>query len=278
MHTPVLLKESIEALQVREGGKYVDGTYGLGGHSRAIAEAGGMVLALDWDQESVKKQNGVLEESGVKKILLVHANYADIERVVQEHSWTPCQGVILDLGLSMDQIRTSGRGFSYEARDEPLDMRIDQDLQETAADIVNSYTVDELYDIFTKYAEELNSRPISEALYSARRIKKLETVGDVLDAIETVTKSTSTKARIFQALRIVVNNEYDNIRRGMQGAYNVLEKGGRVAIITFHPGEDRLVKIIARQLGIKFDNKKPITSSSGMKFERSAKLRVITKI
>jgi 16S rRNA (cytosine1402-N4)-methyltransferase len=248
MHTPVLLKESIEALNIQEGGRYIDATYGLGGHSQEIAQAGGLVLGLDWDPENVQKN---IKRGLPKNVKLIYGNYGNIKDIAQNNNWAPCKGVIFDLGLSMDQIRLSQRGFSYEARAEPLDMRIDTSLEESAADIINSSTREDLYDIFTQNAEEINSRSIAQAIYSTRRMKPVETVGDLLDAISKVSRNRSTIARIFQALRIEVNNEFENIRQGLQGAYEILEEGGRIVMITFHSSEDRIVKAYARDMGVK---------------------------
>lgn len=274
MHTPVLLKESIEALNIKPSGKYIDATYGLGGHSKAIVEKGGNVLALDWDKGNVENH---LKKGLPKNITLIYGNYANIKHIAEENHWTPCQGIIFDLGLSMDQIRSSQRGFSYEARSEPLDMRIDVSQTTTAADIVNSLSADDLYGLFTQNAEEISSRPIAEALNKSRRVKSIQTVGDLLDSIETVTKDKRVVARIFQAIRVEVNDEFNNIRRGLQGAFEILDKQGRIVIITFHQSEDRIVKMYARKNNMSMMTKKPLKSSSGFSFERSAKLRIIEK-
>lgn len=274
MHTPVLLEESIKALNVRPGGRYIDATYGQGGHSRAIAQAGGLVLGIDWDQGNVANST---ERGTPVNISLVHGNYANIKKIAQENNWIPCQGIIFDLGLSMDQIRSSQRGFSYEARSEPLDMRIDVSLSTTAADIINSSSEQELYDIFTKNAEEINSRSIAHAIYLARRLTKIRTVGELIDTISNATKDRKAVARIFQALRVEVNDEFNNIRQGLSGGYDILAEDGRIVIITFHQSEDRIVKQYARENRMKMLTSKPIKSSTHASFERSAHLRIIQK-
>lgn len=274
MHTPVLLEESIKALDIQPGSRYIDATYGLGGHSRAIAQAGGQVLGIDWDQGNVAQNT---EGGTPANVTLVHGNYAHIKEIAQKNNWVPCQGIIFDLGLSMDQIRSSQRGFSYEARSEPLDMRIDISCKTTASDIVNSSSEQELYDIFTKNAEEINSRSIAHAIYLSSRVKKIETVGELIDVISSVTKDRKAVARIFQALRIEVNDEFENIRKGLSGGYEILNDSGRIVIITFHQSEDRIVKQYAREHGMKMITSKPIKSSSHASFERSAHLRIIQK-
>src|SRR3989344_3161485 len=132
MHTPVLLQETIEALTIKPGAKYIDATYGLGGHTKAILEKGGIVLALDWDEENVVRQNALLQKTCSifvtnNAVKLVLGNYAHIKNIAEEHNFAPCEGIVFDLGLSMEQIRLSGRGFTYEKGNEPLDMRINSE-------------------------------------------------------------------------------------------------------------------------------------------------------
>ena len=268
-----MLDQTLELLQVVPGKRYVDATYGMGGHSKAIANQGGKVLALEWDKDSFTSR---LAELDTESITLVHANYADIESVAVKHDFVPVDGVLFDYGLSMWQIRDSQRGFSYENDEEVLDMRIDSSLIHTASDIVNSYSEDELYEIFTRNAEEINSRAIAHALVQSRRVAQIQTVGELKKVLASVSKDTSTVSRIFQALRIEVNHEYENISQGLRGAYNILVPGGRMVTITFHPSEDRLVKRWARDNNVQ-SSKKALKSTSGRSFERSALLRVMTK-
>jgi len=271
MHTPVLLQETVDALEIQPGGKYIDATYGLGGHSSAILERGGIVLALDWDSDSLARQ-----KINNQSLTVINGNYADIKDLAQKHHFVPCQGIVFDLGLSMEQIRLSGRGFSYEKGDEPLDMRISSDLELTAAKIINSCTIEQLYEIFARNAEELNSRTIAQAINRSRHVSPIQTVNDLINSISTVTKNKSAIARIFQALRMEVNNELENIKKGLEGAMAILVPGGKIAIISFHPTEDRVIKQFIRQHDLK-TLKKPITATDPQSFERSAKLRIIIK-
>lgn len=272
MHTPVLLQESIEALEIKEGQKYIDATFGLGGHAQAIAAQGGIVLGIDADEASVALRK---QEINNPLINLVAGNFADIKRIAEENNHTPVDGILFDLGLSMWQIRESGRGFTYENDEEPLDMRMSSTLERTAADIVNSYSEDQLHDIFTQHSEELSARAIAQALVQSRRVNKIETVGDLKKCIQSVTGSQSSIARVFQALRIEVNSEFDTLIQSLEDGMKILNENGRIVIITFHPTEDRIVKKWIRKHGYK-TNKKALKAKAGQSFERSALLRVIT--
>ncbi len=274
MHTPVLLKEAIEGLQVLPEGKYIDATFGHGGHAREIIKGGGMVLAIDWDSESVKKY-----EFEDKKLKLILGNYADIETLAKENNFFPCDGIIFDLGISMGQIKESKRGFSFKALTEELDMRISNKLTIKAKDIVNSYSVSELYEILARNAQELSAKPLAESIIKGRRLKKIMTVKDLNIAIESVTHgSEAILRRVYQSLRMEVNDEVNNIKHGLLGAIELLRPGGRLSIISFNETEDRLVKqTISKQLMVVI-NKKPIISSSGFTFEKTAKLRVFEKL
>lgn len=276
MHTPVLLQEAIEALQVQPGHRYIDATFGLGGHSKEILVGGGHVLGIEWDAASLEQRQQELKHDNLQLVL---GNFADIAQIAQAHDFTPVSGVLFDLGLSMWQIRESDRGFSYENDSEPLDMRIGalESQTRTAANIINSFTEQQLYDIFTKNAEELVSRPIAHALVQSRSVKPIHTVGELKDVVAQVTKDTSTMARIFQALRIEVNDEFSNLIKGLEGALSILDSDGRIVIITFHPSEDRIVKLWTRKhadaMSVK---KKAVRAKNGQRFERSALLRIIS--
>ncbi len=284
MHTSVLLKEAVGGLNVFPGGKYIDATYGVGGHAREIVAKGGNVLALDWDEENVKVKNEELSASqrikNEKKIKLVWGNFADIEKIAQENDFFPVDGILFDLGLSMEQIGGSGRGFSFKKLDEPLDMRISSSTTKTAASIIRSSNAEALYEILSRNSQEIDSGPISQAIFSAGRIRHMATVGDLVNVISSIqglrNKKESVLRRLFQSLRIEVNDEMSNLEKGLEGALHVIKKGGVIAIITFHETEDRLVKKIALKNNVTFTTKKPITSSSGLSFEESAKLRIIS--
>lgn len=280
MHTSVLLKEAIDGLNVVNGGRYIDATYGVGGHSNEIVKRGGNVLALDWDEENVEKR---VEDGGLKldgKLKLVNGNFADIETIAKVNDFAPVDGVLFDLGLSMEQIGQSGRGFSFKKMDEPLDMRISNTITKTAASIINSSNADELYEILSRNSQEVDSRAISQAIFSTRRMKPIATVGDLVGAVSAMSrlrdKKESILRRLFQALRMEVNDELDNIKRGIEGALKILKPAGRIAVITFHETEDRYVKQVAQVQGLTLITKKPIIAHSGLSFEGSAKLRIMS--
>lgn len=272
MHTPVLLQEAIDALQVKKGGLYIDATYGLGGHAKEIVNRGGKVLGIDLDAASIERQQADV----LKGVQLVEGNYADIATIAEEMGIQTVDGVLFDLGLSMWQLRESGRGFSYEKDDEVLDMRISPKMNTTAEEIINSYTVDQLYEIIAKYSEEVNSRPIVHAINQRRRIKPIKTVGELKDVLKHSSSSAGTQARVFQALRIEVNDELKSIEDGIHGAYKLVKPGGRIVIISFHTTEDRFIKRLITEAKYPLIAK-PIRSKNGKSFERSALLRIIEK-
>lgn len=286
IHTPVLLKETIKALEVKPDGLYIDCTAGEGGHSKAIADLGAKVLAFDWDQHQVT--NLQTKYATENRICFVCSNYAEIEQVAKKEKFYPVDGILFDYGLSMKQIAISGRGFSFKNANEPLDMRINDQLHQTAAEIINSLTAEELYDIFAKYSEELHSRQLATAIVRASRVNKMSTVGNLTMVIDRVLEEcqlthshakTATYARIFQALRIVVNAEFENIEKGLEGALNTIKPDGKILIITFHSSEDRIVKQFAKknQLKLQIVKNKGTERRELRSFERSATLRIITK-
>jgi 16S rRNA (cytosine1402-N4)-methyltransferase len=270
MHTPVLLKEVIESLDIKPGKKYIDATVGEAGHMSKIIELGGEVLGIDMDPQQIKN---------IKDAKVVAGNFADIEEIARANNFFPVDGVLFDLGLSMRQIRESGRGFSYQNLDEPLDMRIDVKNEQTSADLINSLSNDELYEIFAKYSEEIHSRAIADTVYESRKLGKFETVGDLVAAIDEAIGRSEKRvySRIFQALRIAVNNEFENMKKGLKGAHDILSKNGRIAVITFHSLEDRIVKNFIKEKGLRMLTRKPIRADGDAQFERSAKLRIILK-
>ncbi len=273
MHTPVLLKEVIEALDVQKSGKYIDATFGEGGHSDEMIRKGGNVLAIEWDEESVRKKlkdKRWNEEKG--KFKLVEGNFADIERIARQNNFFPVNGILFDLGLSMEQISRSGRGFSFKNLDEPLDMRISKETDKTAAEIINSLSAGQLYEIFAKNAQEINSWAIAEAICRARRMKKIETVGELVVIVK---GGKSSKKRVFQALRMEVNHELDNLKNGLEGALKIIKPQGRIAILTFHQTEDRQVKKMVKEKGIEELTRKPIRAKVPYSFEKTAILRIL---
>src|SRR3989344_9215160 len=230
-HLPVLLPQVLLNLAVKPGKKYIDATLGGGGYTSEILKLGGIVLGIDRDQDSLdyvtNKFNppagGQSSKFKIgKDVYLVRGNFADIENIAKRNNFDNSDGIVFDLGLSSFQIEKSGRGFSYQ-KDEPLDMRAGRDESKTAYEVVNTYSKESLYEIFTKYAEELNSGAISSAIIRARSLEgKISTTGKlasiIAGAINDKKNEKKSVARIFQAIRIEVNDELTNLKAGIEGA------------------------------------------------------------
>ncbi len=275
MHHAVLLKEVIEGLSIKPGGLYIDATFGQGGHAREILKRGGKVLGIDWDINQIQKLK--VKYQNYKNLKLVVGNFAEIEKIAKENNFFPVDGILFDLGLSMEQIENSGRGFSYRKMNEPLDMRIDTDYEFNAEELVNSSDLKKLYEILARNSEEINSLAISQSIVRTRTLKRIKTVGDLIKIIDKTLgfKSQKTYARVFQALRIEVNDEINNLKKGLEGVLKISKIGGKIAIISFHSLEDRVVKQFIRKNILKQVNKKIIGGKGYKSFERSAKLRII---
>lgn len=282
MHTPVLADQAIDALQIKKGGLYIDATAGEGGHVIRILDLGGKVLAIDWDESQIQNIKSKFRHDNLS---LETGSFADIESIAQKNNFLPVDGILFDFGLSMKQIRESGRGFSYNNPAEKLDMRIDGKEGITAEEIINSYSVQDLYETFSKYSEEFHSIPIAEAIGRARDVRPIRTVGQLTFAIDRAIKTCTMGHRhgreiyatIFQALRIVVNDEFDQIKKGIEGAVKILKPEGRIVTITFHSLEDRIVKRFVEANNLRFLKKHVIKGDYRKSFERSAKLRTIIK-
>lgn len=279
MHTPVLLEPIIEALDIKKDGLYIDATFGEGGYSEAILGKGGKVLGLDLDVKQINNAEFRIQNSELKNLKLVEGNFADIEKIAKENDFFPVDGIVFDLGLSMRQINQSGRGFSIKKLNEPLDMRISLETEITAKYLLDHLSESELFNVFAKNSEEINSQKIAREVIIKRQFKKLETVGDLINCIDKAIgkQDNSAYKRIFQALRIQVNNEFENLKNGLIGGIKIIKADGRIAVITFHSLEDRIVKNFSKTQGIKLLNKKPIMNRKGRSFEKSAKLRLLVK-
>ncbi len=246
-HIPVLLREALAWLAPRPGGRYVDGTLGGGGHAEAVLEASapsGRLLGLDADPAAVARVRERLARFG-ERVELVQSNFREVAEVAARHGFVPADGVLFDLGLSSFQLGESARGFSFQG-DQPLDMRLDPSLPETAADLLNRRSESELADIFYRYGEERRSRRLARAVVARRARSPFRTTADL---VETVIRALGPKrgrihpaTKVFQALRIAVNDELEALREGLRGAASILAPGGRLVVISFHSLEDRIVK------------------------------------
>lgn len=273
MHTPVLLEQVIDALEIKKDGLYVDATFGEGGYSNAILDKGGKVLGIDLDHEQIQNPNVKIQTN----LKLVQGNFGEIEKIAKENNFFSVDGVVFDLGLSMRQISQLGRGFSFKKLNEPLDMRMSTDTEMTAKYLLNHLSESELFDVFARNSEEINSQKIAHEIIIKRQFKKLEIVGNLTNCIDKAIGEQDNNAykRIFQALRIEVNQEFDNLKKGLTGSVRIIKSDGKIAVVTFHSLEDRIVKNFSKTQGIKLLNKKPIINRLGKSFERSAKLRVL---
>lgn len=246
-HTPVLLKEVVTQLQPRRGGLYVDCTVGGGGHAREILHAcgpEGQLIGLDWDEEAIAASRERLSEFGAR-VQLVRANYVELERVLMSLGVTAVDGVVFDLGVSSRQFDGPERGFSFQ-REGPLDMRMSRQLGATARDVLRTTSLEELARIFRVYGEEKRARAIARKIVTEREHAPLETTTQLTRLVEHVLGpkrgGIHPATRVFQALRIEVNNELANLRRGLEVTTRFLKSGGRLAVISFHSLEDRIVK------------------------------------
>lgn len=304
-HIPVLLKEATEILALKPGKFIIDGTVGAGGHAAEILkkiEPSGTLLGIDWNEEATKKLGKRIEKGelrmGKGKIILVNENYAELPKILKEKKLPKADGLILDLGFSTEELEKSGRGFSF-LKDEILDMRYNigqkangEEQMETAAEIINSFFESDLADIFYKYGEERFSRKIAKKIIEERRKERILTTGRLVEVIKSAVLKSYKRGRIhpatriFQALRIYVNRELENLEIILKNLAEVLKPGGRAAIISFHSLEDRIVKNYFKQMEKegkgKILTKKPIVA---LKEEtvlnprsRSAKLRAIAII
>ncbi len=293
-HTPVLLNKVLEILSPTPGQFVIDGTVNGGGHSAEILKKispNGILLGMDLDERMIETaEEKISANSKFKnqssKLILVHGNYADLPEILKNKKLPKADGLLLDLGFSSSQLE-SGRGFSFK-KDEPLLMTYGS-TGITAAEVVNGLSEKELADIFYKYGEERRSRQIAKRIVEARKKKRIMTTGELSSVISgTVGKSyergrIDPSTRVFQALRIYVNKELENLSQVLAELKDILHPGGIVAIISFHSLEDRLVKQVFKQMErdrtAEILTKKPITADLEEQRDnprsRSAKLRVI---
>ena len=305
-HVPVLYDEVMESLNIRPDGFYVDGTTG-GGHSSGICERlseAGTLLAVDRDTAALEASQKRLEPYSCKKIFL-HSNYSEVDRIL-ETAGRPVDGILLDLGVSSFQLDTAERGFSY-MHDAPMDMRMNEDDSFTAYNVVNEYDEKELHRIIKEYGEERWASRIAQFIVRRREEKPIETTGELVEVIKAAIPASARRngphpaKRTFQAIRIEVNGELEHLKTAVERLPDILAPGGRLAIITFHSLEDRMVKeafnarlnpctcppefpvcVCGKKPDVRKVTRKPIAPGERELEEnpraRSAKLRVIEKI
>ena len=247
-HISVLLKESVDALNINPDGIYVDGTMGGGGHSEAVVSRlsdKGILVGIDRDTDALAASRARLKDYG--NVLYAHNNYKNVKDVLSELSIEAIDGAVLDLGVSSYQLDCPERGFSY-MEDAPLDMRMNRQNPKSAYEVINTYSEGDLADIFFRYGEERFSRKIAAIIADRRKDKPIETTLELVDIIKAAIperlrqKGSHPAKRVFQAVRIEVNGELEDLRFALDNFFDVLKPGGRLSVITFHSLEDRIVK------------------------------------
>lgn len=295
LHQPVLLAEVLHWLQPVSGGIYVDGNLGLGGHAAAILEGSapaGRLLGFDWDEDALSLARQNLARFG-DRVSLWRRNFIELEATLAQLAITGIDGLLLDLGLSSLQLdcgreEGAGRGFSFRQA-EPLDMRMDRRRSTTAADLLAELSAEELADIFYYYGEERQARPIAAAIVEERRRSPVITTAQLADLVAAAVPRRFHPAkihvatRVFQALRIAVNHELENLQAMLAGAPALLKPGARFCVITFHSLEDRLVKRAFREdHRLEVMTPRPITAGAEElgrnPRSRSAKMRVARRL
>jgi 16S rRNA (cytosine1402-N4)-methyltransferase len=306
MHRPVMLQEVVELMQIMPEGIYLDGTLGSGGHAESILDRlgeKGRLLAIDRDADALTRSRERLAGHG-SKCLLEHGDFADMKDIAQRRGIQGVQGVLLDLGMSSDQVDTPERGFSFQ-QDGPLDMRMDQTRPGTAADLVNTLDETELANLIFRLGEEPASRRIAREIATARQRRPISTTAELAEIVSRAKGGRRSgqhpATKTFQALRMAVNHELESIEKGIDAALRLVVPGGRVAVISFHSIEDRLVKQLfslhvgrwesleaggERWVGeeprFKWITRKPVTASEEELKDnaraRSAKLRVVERL
>lgn len=293
-HKSVLLDESVKALRVKKQQKYIDATLGGGGHTSEILSLGGKVLGIDVDEDALRNAKIRFEiELRDKKLIIQKGNFKDIDILAEERGFDKVSGILFDLGVSSNQIDNPERGFSYQ-KSGPLDMRMDQELEVDAKDLINGLTKNELILLFNRFGDEYRAKDIADRIVREREKKPITSTDELVRLLAQSYKLTGdndfvkakSSKKVFQALRIAVNDEIMGLESAIPKAFSLLHSGGRICIISFHSLEDRVVKRKFKELEeggfANMLTKKPIypteeeiTNNSRSK---SAKLRIIEKI
>lgn len=279
-HVSVLLNECIEGLNIKEDGIYVDGTLGGAGHSSEILKhlsKDGLLIGIDQDQDALKASKKRLQD--YNNVKFVHSNFYEIDSVLNNLGIEKIDGMLMDLGVSSYQLDEAERGFSY-MNDAPLDMRMNRENSLSAYEVVNDYEEGEIHRIIRDYGEEKFAKRVARFIVEARETKKIETTLELVQIIKNAIPAKARREgphpakRTFQAIRIEVNSELSILNRAIEDGVNRLNKGGRMAIITFHSLEDRIVKLKFKELGISCTCPRefPICVCGG-----TAKVKVITR-
>lgn len=287
MHKPVLLDEVSNYLKPEPNHLLIDGTVGLGGHAATLLPRvlpGGRLLGIDRDAANLERARERLSGFG-DAVVLVHDSYANVKTHAYAHGFTHVHGILLDLGFSSVHVDQPDRGFSFQ-KDGPLDMRYDQSQSLTAQEIVNTWSEDELARIFRQYGEELHARPLAQSIVQSRAqtpFTRTMQLAEFIAGRKRQHGKTHPATKVFQALRIAVNDEFGELERVLPECVNLLNPGGRLVIISFHSLEDRIIKQFFKSTpALKVVTKRPVTASREELADnpraRSAKLRVAEKV
>ncbi|MEA2088557.1 MAG: 16S rRNA (cytosine(1402)-N(4))-methyltransferase RsmH [Patescibacteria group bacterium] len=287
LHKPVLLKEVVEYLNPQAGQNFIDCTLGGAGHAQAILEKilpEGKLLAVDLDEKAIKNYESRIKNYEFRKnLILVNDNFVNLKKIVEKYKFNQVNGIIADFGFSSDQIKDEARGFSF-LKDSRLDMRYDIQQELTAEKIVNNYSREELGSIFKEYGEEPLSEKIADIIVKERKNKKIKTTAQLADIVQKVKKRRGKihpATQVFQALRIEINNELQNIEEFLPQAVKALVKGGRLAVITFHSLEDKIVKKFFRKNAVNIhacrDQKGAEAEKSAFALKEGLEIKIINK-
>lgn len=286
MHTPVLKEEILQFLDIKPNQNFIDCTAGEGGHTLAILEKNGpkgKVLAIDRDIRNISLVEDKAKGAGFKdRLVAVNGSYVDLASIVKKNNFNNISGIVFDLGLSSWHIDDSGRGFTF-TKNEFLDMRYSTENGITAWEIVNYWPEEDISFILFNYGEENMAKKIAKEIADVRKINKINKADELSDIVYRITKSRKASARVFQALRIAVNDELENISRVLPVAFDLLEQNGKLVAISFHSLEDRIVKSFFKEISDNAEilTKKPIVPSikelKNNLRSRSAKLRILIK-
>ena len=302
-HIPVMVPEILKYLEVSSGGRYIDCTLGEGGHTKSLLEAsnpGGEVLGIDADHEAIEVSKNRLEEYG-ERFIYDNSNFKNIKKIAMKSKFVPCHGILFDLGVSSLQLDKESRGFSFR-RKAPLDMRFSINQTLTAQDVLNTFSESEIADILYQYGEERQSRKIAKLIIENRPLSNVDELSDLIKKnIRQTNYKINPSTKTFQALRIYINEELNSLSQALEQSLEILGVGGRMAVISYHSLEDRIVKNFFKKESkycicppnipecdcghfpkLKIITKKPVSPSQSEidanKRSRSAKLRVVERI
>ena len=302
-HIPVMVPEILKYLEVSSGGRYIDCTLGEGGHTKSLLEAsnpGGEVLGIDADHEAIEVSKNRLEEYG-ERFIYENSNFKNIKKIAMKSKFVPCHGILFDLGVSSLQLDKESRGFSFR-RKAPLDMRFSINQTLTAQDVLNTFSESEISDILYHYGEERQSRKIAKLIIENRPLSNADELSDLIKKnIRQTNYKINPSTKTFQALRIYINEELNSLSQALEQSLEILGVGGRMAVISYHSLEDRIVKNFFKKESkycicppnipecdcghfpkLKIITKKPVSPSQSEieanKRSRSAKLRVVERI